>query len=156
MKQAMQHALSKNQIINQYNPLTKKEEKGEGDENEKKKFVKPKYRLVLYDKKHPSSNVDCKSYSLIDIISCKEDDIEEQTRRIQLRIHSNKIVSSLDQLENLIIRLYFGILPMNLFHIKEICKGKEVDEIELIAKKRIFKKKKIEEINVNEVIDNKI
>lgn len=161
IKQFIQSAASKNQILNQSNNNNEFafEKNKEENEDEKKtgKFVKQKYKLVYYDKKYPgSSSGDSKSYSLIDIISDKKDNVEEQIKREDLKIHSNKMISTLESLEDLVIRLYFAIVPLNISHIRKVCDEKEREEIDSLMKKKFFKKKETYDVPLEELKSNKI
>lgn len=161
IKQFIQSAASKNQILNQSsnNDFVFEKNSKEENEDDKKsnKFVKQKYKLVYYDRKYPgSSSGDSKSYSLIDIISDRKDNVEEQIKREDLRIHSNKMISSLESLEDLVIRLYFAIVPLNVSHILKICNEKERENIESLLKKKFSKRKDVYEVSLEELKSNKI
>lgn len=151
IRQYIQSFIHKDQLINQPIEQKKQTEENEIVNNEKKKFVREKFNVVYYDKDYnKSGEKDNKSYSLVDILSEDNDDIGRQIYKNDVKIHINKILSSLETLEDLIVRLYYGVIPLTLNQVYHIADELEKEEIDSLMITKVFKKKQIEDIKLSQ------
>jgi RNA polymerase sigma factor (sigma-70 family) len=151
IRQYIQSFIHKDQLINQPVEQKKQTEENKTVSSEKRKFVREKFNVVYYDKDYnKSSEKDNKSYSLVDILSEDNDDIGRQIYKNDVKIHMNKILFLLETLEDLIVRLYYGIIPLTLNQVYHIADESEKKEIDSLMATRVFKKKRIEDIKLSQ------
>jgi RNA polymerase sigma factor (sigma-70 family) len=151
IRQYIQSFIHKDQLINQPVEQKKQTEENKIVGGEKRKFIREKFNVVYYDKDYnKSSEKDNKSYSLVDILSEDSDDIGRQIYKNDVKIHMNKILFLLETLEDLIVRLYYGVIPLTLNQVYHIADESEKKEIDSLMAIRVFKKKRIEDIKLSQ------
>ncbi|WNE41564.1 MAG: RNA polymerase sigma factor RpoS [Mycoplasmataceae bacterium] len=152
IRQYIQSFIHKDQLINQ--PTDQKKQKDENDldsdQNGDSKFVRERFNVIYYDREYQSGDKDNKSYSLVDILSEGNDNIDKQIHKSDIKVHVNDLLSSLESLEDLTVRLYYGIIPISLNQVYHISNEKEKEELNLLMESKLLKKKKIAEIRVNQ------
>lgn len=152
IRQYIQSFIHKDQLINQ--PTEQKKQVDENEEasdlDQEAKFVRERFNVIYYDREYQSGDKDNKSYSLVDILSEGGDDIDRQIHKSDIKVHANEMLCSLDGLEDLTVRLYYGITPLNLFQVYHIANEKEKEEISKILETKSLKKKKMEDIRLTQ------
>lgn len=152
IRQYIQSFIHKDQLINQ--PTDQKKQKDENDldldQNGDSKFVRERFNVIYYDREYQSGDKDNKSYSLVDILSEGNDDIDKQIHKSDVKVHVNDLLSSLESLEDLTVRLYYGIIPISLNQVYHISNEKEKEELNSLMEGKLLKKKKMSEIRINQ------
>lgn len=151
IRQYIQSFIHKDQLINQPTEQKKQLEEGqEVDKEKEKKFVREKFNVIYYDREYQSGDKDSKSYSLVDILSEDNDDVAKQIYKSDVKLHINEMLSSLEMLEDLTVRLYYGIIPLTLNQVYHVADEAEKKEIDTLMAGRNLKKKRIEDIKLSQ------
>ena len=160
IRQYIQSFIHKDQLVNQLTEQKKKKEDNNEELPQKtdNKFVKERFNVLYYDREYQSGDKDSKSYSLVDILSEGNDNIEEQIHRSDVKMHVNEMLSTLEPVENLTVRLYYGIIPLKLRQLFQVVNENEREELMKMGKSKIAWKKNWEELAIDqrEVASNRI
>ena len=132
--QRSQSAIKKQQMFSQ---IPKKKEAGiELDEEGKE--IPPRKRnwgIIYYDRKH-QDNEDDKAVSLLDTLAEEDYQIERQINKRDLKKRINSYLDHLEKQDNLLIRLFFGIAPLNLAQIYPLASSTKQKELVKLAGKQ--------------------
>ena len=152
IRQYIQSFIHKDQLINQPTEQKKQVDENEDsvDLDQEAKFVRERFNVIYYDREYQSGDKDNKSYSLVDILSEGGDDIDRQIHKSDIKVHANEMLCALDGLEDLTVRLYYGITPLNLLQVYHIANEKEKEEILKVLETKSLRKKKMEDIRLTQ------
>lgn len=127
INQYIQAFILQNQLLPRSVEKSNLESKGEDGE----KKTSSRYNIVYYDSEHQSEKDD-KASLLMDTLSEKTDNENSPQKKNQV----NKLLTELEPHENLIIRLFFAIIPSNFSQIYPLANNEQKLRLEKLQGKK--------------------
>jgi len=146
INQSIRSFIKKSQLLPQATPKKKPSPapEEEGEEAEKKipnrNFPSG---IIYYDKDYQGGEKDDKATSLLDTLADENEQIEGLIQQRETKRKTNDLLAHLEPHEELIIRLFFGIVPTNLAQINRLIveeKAKDLKKFKGKEKEKLFEK----------------
>lgn len=135
--QRIRSFIKKNQLLPQ--TVQKKETDYVLEENEEEETKVPNKKrtrgIVYYDKDYHGTEKDDKATSLIDTLADDDEQIDQQIQQRERKMRINELLFNLEYHEELIIRLFFGIIPTNWAQIYRLATEEKEKELRKIKGK---------------------
>ena len=116
----------------QSTPKKKPQTSGEGEEEgtERKIPTKiPSTGVIYYDRDYQSGEKDDKATSLLDTLADSGEQMEKQIQQRETKRKINDLLARLETHEELIIRLFFGIVPTDPSQISRLVTKEKAKEL---------------------------
>jgi len=103
---------------------------GEEEGTERKIPAKtPSTGIVYYDRDYQTGEKDDKTTSLLDTLADGDEKMEQQIQQRETKRKINDLLACLETNEELIIRLFFGIVPTNSSQIDRLATKEKAKEL---------------------------
>jgi len=116
----------------------KKPQTEEGGEEGTERKIPAKTSLtgvIYYDRDYQSGEKDDKATSLLDTLADSEEQMEKQIQQRETKRKINDLLARLETHEELIIRLFFGIVPTDPSQISRLATKEKAKELKKLKSK---------------------
>ena len=129
--QRIRSFIKRSQLLPQITPKKKPQIPEGGEEGTERKIPTktPSTGIVYYDRDYQTGEKDDKTTSLLDTLADGDEKMEQQIQQRETKRKINDLLACLEIHEELIVRLFFGIVPTNSSQIDRLATKEKAKEL---------------------------